>query len=37
VCDEIISRHNGTLEIGNAEGGGCIVTLRLPLGGITVR
>ena len=31
VCDEIISRHNGTLEIGNAEGGGCIVTIRLPL------
>ena len=31
VCDEIIARHNGTLEIGNAEGGGCIVTIRLPM------
>lgn len=31
VCDEIITRHNGSLEIGNAEGGGCIVTLRLPI------
>jgi len=31
VCDEIITRHNGTLEIGNAEGGGCIVTIRMPL------
>ncbi len=31
VCDEIITRHNGSLEIGNAEGGGCIVTIRLPI------
>ena len=31
VCDEIISRHRGKLEIGNAEGGGCIVTIRLPI------
>ena len=31
VCDEIIGRHNGSLEIGNAEGGGCIVTVRLPI------
>ena len=31
VCDEIITRHSGTLDIGNAEGGGCIVTIRLPL------
>ena len=31
VCDEIITRHNGELEIGNAEGGGCIVTIRLPI------
>jgi len=30
VCDEIISRHNGRLDIGNAEGGGCIVTIHLP-------
>ena len=32
VCDEIITRHNGTLDIGNAEGGGCIVTIHLPIG-----
>lgn len=31
VCEEIVTRHNGKLEIGNAEGGGCIVTIRLPL------
>ena len=31
VCDEIISRHNGSLEIANAEGGGCLVTIRLPM------
>ncbi len=31
VCDEIAVRHGGTLDIGNAEGGGCIVTLRLPI------
>ena len=31
VCDEIITRHNGTLDIGNAEGGGCVVTLRMPI------
>ena len=31
VCDEIIGRHSGKLEIGNAEGGGCIVTIRLPI------
>ena len=31
VCDEIIIRHSGKLEIGNAEGGGCIVTIRLPI------
>ncbi|MCI8477228.1 MAG: HAMP domain-containing histidine kinase [Oscillospiraceae bacterium] len=31
VCDEIVSRHNGRLDIGNAEGGGCIVTVRLPM------
>lgn len=31
VCDEIIARHNGVLEIGNAEGGGCVVTIRLPI------
>lgn len=31
VCDEIITRHNGTLELSNAEGGGCLVTIRLPI------
>ena len=31
VCDEIVTRHGGTLELANAEGGGCIVTIRLPL------
>ena len=29
--DEIIRLHNGTLAIGNAKGGGCIVTIRLPI------
>ncbi len=33
VCDEIIKLHGGTFEIGNAEGGGCVVTIRLPMGG----
>ena len=32
ICDEIISRHDGSLTLGNAEGGGCIVTIRLPAG-----
>lgn len=31
VCEEIITRHGGELTIGNAEGGGCLVTIRLPL------
>ena len=31
VCDEIISRHNGTLDIHNAEGGGCEVVISLPM------
>ena len=30
VCDEIIRLHNGTFTIGNADGGGAIVTIRLP-------
>ena len=30
VCDEIIRLHEGTFEIGNAEGGGCLVTITLP-------
>ena len=32
VCDEIVMRHGGMLDIGNAEGGGCVVTVRLPIG-----
>ena len=36
VCDEIVSRHGGELLIGNAEGGGCIVTIRLPVGKKTI-
>ena len=31
VCEEIISRHEGTMEIGNAEGGGCVVTIRMQI------
>ena len=31
VCDEIISRHGGKLDIANAEGGGCIAEISLPL------
>ena len=31
VCDEIVRLHNGTFTIGNAEGGGTVVTVRLPL------
>ena len=30
VCEEIIHRHDGTFDIANAEGGGCIVTITLP-------
>ena len=30
VCDEIVQRHGGRLEIANAEGGGAVVTIRLP-------
>jgi len=30
VCDEIIRLHGGEFTIGNAEGGGCEVTIRLP-------
>jgi len=30
VCDEIISLHGGELIVGNAEGGGAVVTVRLP-------
>ena len=31
VCEEIVTCHGGTLEIENAMGGGCVVTLRLPM------
>ena len=31
VYDEIISYHNGVLEFRNAEGGGLLVTIRLPI------
>ena len=31
VCDEIVNLHGGVLEIGNAEGGGAEVTIRLPV------
>ena len=31
VCDEIINLHGGSFEIGNAEGGGAEVTIRLPV------
>lgn len=30
VCDEIVNLHNGIFEIGNADGGGTVVTIRLP-------
>ena len=30
VCDEIIHLHGGTFDIGNADGGGCLVTITLP-------
>ena len=30
VCDEIIHLHGGTFDIGNAEGGGCLVNITLP-------
>ena len=33
VCDEIVARHGGKLIIENAEGGGCRVTISLPLRG----
>lgn len=32
VCDEIVSRHGGELLIANADGGGLIVTVKLPVG-----
>ena len=31
VCEEIVTRHEGSLSIGNAEGGGCVVTIQIPI------
>ena len=31
VCDEIVQMHGGTLTLENAEGGGCLVTVSLPI------
>ena len=31
VCEEIVTSHNGTLDVGNAPDGGCQVTLRMPI------
>jgi signal transduction histidine kinase len=31
VCDEIIKYHGGTLTLSNAEGGGTLVTIRIPI------
>ena len=31
VCEEIVTRHEGRMDVGNAEGGGFIVTIRLPV------
>ena len=31
VCDEIVNLHGGRFDIGNAEGGGTVATIRLPL------
>jgi signal transduction histidine kinase len=31
VCDEIVQMHNGELILQNAEGGGTLVTIRLPV------
>jgi signal transduction histidine kinase len=30
VCEEIVTRHGGRLDISNAEGGGCLATIHLP-------
>lgn len=31
VCDEIVTRHGGRLDISNAEGGGCLAKITLPI------
>ncbi len=33
VCDEIVTRHGGEFTIGNASGGGAVVTISLPENG----
>ncbi len=32
VCDEIVQLHGGSLTLENAQGGGTLVTIRLPMG-----
>ena len=32
VCEEIVTMHNGSLDLSNAVGGGTLVTIRLPIG-----
>ena len=32
VCEEIVTMHGGVLELENAEGGGTLVTISLPIG-----
>ena len=32
VCEEIVSKHGGTLTLENAEGGGTLVTISIPAG-----
>ena len=32
VCEEIVTMHGGTLTLENADGGGTLVTIRLPIG-----
>ena len=31
VCNEIITRHGGILNISNAQGGGCLAQIKLPI------
>ena len=31
VCDEIVTRHKGRMDIRNADGGGCMVVIYLPV------
>ena len=31
VCDQIVELHGGTLTLENAPGGGCLVTVSLPI------